>query len=125
MLRHSSFRWAGPKRSIEPYFARVTSQSRSQTAPKGKRDHRKQLKGLVGASRFELETSCAQGRRATRLRYAPTRGMILPQFGQYRKARDQFAHGVPSMTPQVFLALVEFRKSLSHVRYIKHRVITE
>ena len=26
---------------------------------------------LVGASRFELETSCAQGRRATRLRYAP------------------------------------------------------
>ena len=30
-------------------------------------------KGLVGASRFELETSCAQGRRATRLRYAPTR----------------------------------------------------
>ena len=27
---------------------------------------------LVGASRFELETSCAQGRRATRLRYAPT-----------------------------------------------------
>jgi hypothetical protein len=29
------------------------------------------LAGVVGASRFELETSCAQGRRATRLRYAP------------------------------------------------------
>ena len=28
---------------------------------------------LVGAWRFELQTSCAQGRRATRLRYAPTR----------------------------------------------------
>ena len=27
---------------------------------------------VVGAWRFELETSCAQGRRATRLRYAPT-----------------------------------------------------
>ena len=27
---------------------------------------------LVGAWRFELQTSCAQGRRATRLRYAPT-----------------------------------------------------
>jgi hypothetical protein len=26
---------------------------------------------LVGAPRFELGTSCAQGRRATRLRYAP------------------------------------------------------
>jgi hypothetical protein len=30
------------------------------------------LKILVGASGFEPETSCAQGRRATRLRYAPT-----------------------------------------------------
>jgi hypothetical protein len=27
---------------------------------------------MVGASGFEPETSCAQGRRATRLRYAPT-----------------------------------------------------
>jgi hypothetical protein len=30
------------------------------------------LRRLVGAWRFELQTSCAQGRRATRLRYAPT-----------------------------------------------------
>jgi hypothetical protein len=29
-------------------------------------------KYLVGAWRFELQASCAQGRRATRLRYAPT-----------------------------------------------------
>ena len=28
---------------------------------------------VVGASGFEPETSCAQGRRATRLRYAPTK----------------------------------------------------
>jgi hypothetical protein len=27
---------------------------------------------LVGAARFELATPCAQGRCATRLRYAPT-----------------------------------------------------
>ena len=33
---------------------------------------RKSLKRMVGASGFEPETSCAQGRRATRLRYAPT-----------------------------------------------------
>src|SRR5713226_7100230 len=33
----------------------------------------KYLKSLVGAPRFELGTSCAQGRRATRLRYAPTK----------------------------------------------------
>ena len=30
------------------------------------------VKDLVGASGFEPEASCAQGRRATRLRYAPT-----------------------------------------------------
>jgi hypothetical protein len=30
------------------------------------------LRRLVGAWRFELQASCAQGRRATRLRYAPT-----------------------------------------------------
>ena len=30
------------------------------------------LKSLVGAGRFELPTPCAQGRCATRLRYAPT-----------------------------------------------------
>ena len=32
---------------------------------------------LVGAPRFELGTSCAQGRRATRLRYAPTCSALL------------------------------------------------
>jgi hypothetical protein len=37
---------------------------------------------LVGASGFEPEASCAQGRRATRLRYAPTSDtyMILLYF---------------------------------------------
>src|SRR5207302_1837436 len=37
----------------------------------------KYLKSLVGAPRFELGTSCAQGRRATRLRYAPTSSALL------------------------------------------------
>ena len=32
----------------------------------------KLLKTLVGAGRFERPTPCAQGRCATRLRYAPT-----------------------------------------------------
>jgi hypothetical protein len=35
------------------------------------------LTGLVGARGFEPRTSCAQGRRATRLRYAPTLGNNL------------------------------------------------
>jgi hypothetical protein len=33
------------------------------------------LKELVGARGFEPRTSCAQGRRATRLRYAPTEAL--------------------------------------------------
>ena len=45
------------------------------------RDSANSLTGLVGARGFEPRTSCAQGRRATRLRYAPTRaGLILAQL---------------------------------------------
>jgi|SRR5580692_6354171 hypothetical protein len=35
------------------------------------------LKSLVGAPGFEPGASCAQGRRATRLRYAPTLDTVL------------------------------------------------
>jgi hypothetical protein len=35
------------------------------------------LKGMVGAGRFERPTPCAQGRCATRLRYAPTGGTLV------------------------------------------------
>ena|GEM_PF-2483684 len=35
---------------------------------------------LVGAPRFELGTPCAQGRCATRLRYAPTGGELLLSY---------------------------------------------
>jgi hypothetical protein len=38
---------------------------------------------LVGAPRFELGTSCAQGRRATRLRYAPIVVTILAHFWEF------------------------------------------
>jgi hypothetical protein len=46
------------------------------------------LKTLVGAARFELATPCAQGRCATRLRYAPTTSFILkhPNVISFRKA---------------------------------------
>src|SRR5215467_10823832 len=40
----------------------------------------------VGARGFEPPTSCAQGRRATRLRYAPSkRGREVLDFGPARK----------------------------------------
>ncbi len=35
---------------------------------------------VVGAPRFELGTSCAQGRRATRLRYAPMSTSLPREF---------------------------------------------
>jgi hypothetical protein len=37
---------------------------------------------LVGAAGFELATPCAQGRCATRLRYAPTCLPMLPNCGR-------------------------------------------
>ena len=45
-----------------------------------------QLSELVGAARFELTTPCAQGRCATRLRYAPTFTalLILNHFANFR-----------------------------------------
>lgn len=38
---------------------------------------------MVGASRFELETSCTPSKRATRLRYAPTeeQSILLEKIG--------------------------------------------
>ena len=44
------------------------------------------LKTLVGAGRFERPTPCAQGRCATRLRYAPTfeASLILNHFLNFR-----------------------------------------
>src|SRR5262249_48828493 len=44
------------------------------------------LKDLVGAPGFEPGASCAQGRRATRLRYAPTGCalLILKQIPHFR-----------------------------------------
>ena len=44
----------------------------------GNKKHR-----LVGAPGFEPGASCAQGRRATRLRYAPTVTSILAYFWKF------------------------------------------
>jgi hypothetical protein len=42
---------------------------------------------MVGAGRFERPTPCAQGRCATRLRYAPTfqASLILNHFQKFRQ----------------------------------------
>ncbi len=52
--------------------------------------------GMVGARGFEPPTPCAQGRCATRLRYAPTDLIITdPRFGtgRWAKAVDGLAGG--------------------------------
>ena len=66
---------------------------------------RKLLISLVGAGRFERPTPCAQGRCATRLRYAPTafilhhfRTTLLRALGELRCCRGAFrltAHEAP------------------------------
>ena len=53
--------------------------------PNGRSQNVLQAKGiLVGARGFEPRTPCAQGRCATRLRYAPTLSaqLILNHFGE-------------------------------------------
>jgi hypothetical protein len=55
---------------------------------------------MVGAPRFELGTSCAQGRRATRLRYAPTGMHInytrLASRNVFQQASSDRAKTVPN-----------------------------
>jgi putative exosortase-associated protein (TIGR04073 family) len=59
---------------------------------------------MVGAVRFELTTSCTRNKRATRLRYAPTReekmtigvGKCNPQFFTQERAKVLYSRGVPS-----------------------------
>ena len=43
---------------------------------------------MVGAVRFELTTSCTRNKRATRLRYAPTREEKMPT--EEAKSNPQF-----------------------------------
>src|ERR1019366_7534569 len=54
--------------------------------PRSQESGCKLLKTLVGAGRFERPTPCAQGRCATRLRYAPTfsASLILNHFPNFR-----------------------------------------
>jgi hypothetical protein len=45
-----------------------------------------QIRKMVGAPGFEPGTSCAQGRRATKLRYAPTARQNIPANTTCRNA---------------------------------------
>jgi hypothetical protein len=79
MLEHySHIRMEAKRRAVESLDnVTITSQfevwqrrAEQQQAPQ---DARRKRITLVGARRFELLTPCAQGRCATRLRYAPTK----------------------------------------------------
>jgi hypothetical protein len=98
------------------------------------------LKGLVGAPGFEPGTSCAQGRRATRLRYAPIikSATILPQIicacqrilrGSGRRSLTNLFkkrhYRMSTMTMQVFFSRRQFRKSLSKLRKEEDRIISK
>ena len=69
---------------------------------------RKLMQKLVGAPGFEPGTSCAQGKRATRLRHAPRRaGVRSQEFGveslvSYPQA-DAISpcHGAPVLAPNL------------------------
>src|SRR5260370_35486304 len=62
-----------PRRFASPNFSYCSQLHHNAAARKSTLCKLLIYKSLVGASGFEPEASCAQGRRATRLRYAPTR----------------------------------------------------
>src|SRR5882672_7735839 len=61
-----------PRRFASPNFSYCSQLHHNAAARKSTLCKLLIYKDLVGASGFEPEASCAQGRRATRLRYAPT-----------------------------------------------------
>src|ERR1035438_2992264 len=69
------------KKRLTIFFARSVAGS-CDPARNGDLCDTEQEKNLVGAPGFEPGTFCAQGRRATRLRYAPI-------FLVYRKSRSE------------------------------------
>src|SRR5436305_8570742 len=71
-LRNCVVRWKASARGETLKLRRGPRKSlRSQMSPRP-RELTNLLKALVGARGFEPPTPCAQGRCATRLRYAPT-----------------------------------------------------
>src|SRR4029453_5094132 len=67
------------------------------------------MRFLVGATGFEPATPCAQGRCATRLRYAPTVVFIIPRALQLARHLD---HRSPEAEPreQLLRGAILFRR---------------
>jgi hypothetical protein len=65
------------------------------------------VRGVVGAWRFELQPSCAQGRRATRLRYAPANPVV--GVAMFRQALDSMRVIHPAAEEKQ-LAMEKFEK---------------
>src|SRR4030095_16113019 len=89
---------------------------------------------MVGASRFELPPPCAQGRCATRLRYAPskTRAILHTEgtksrfCGTCEKLRQdlyQLLERFASMADLCFRFAVKFAESFSQRRVKKQWII--
>src|SRR5438874_11437539 len=51
---------------------------------------------MVGATGFEPATPCAQGRCATRLRYAPTRSILPPRPRSRRRLQRRAVRDAPA-----------------------------
>jgi hypothetical protein len=76
---------------------------------------------LVGARGFEPPTPCAQGRCATRLRYAPTGNalLILNQFDELRLRRtDRFWCNCAKTVPKTQNPSVDPRSVITDVAFV-------
>src|SRR6516225_3914007 len=92
---------------------------------------------MVGARRFELPTPCAQGRCATRLRYAPSRkpavilhvrcpkSSLFCASNQVAKCRSQSLERLAAMADVCLGFAVNFAESLAHGWIKKDRVVAK
>ena len=81
MTAMARYQWRGNARDQPPRLRGIYRlQNHLQRVLDRRRKRPKWLKRLVGAARFELATPCAQGRCATRLRYAPTFQQLTASF---------------------------------------------
>ena len=85
---------------LEPVYPARRCNDRAAISGMLKMSRRTNEEGLamVGAWRFELQTSCAQGRRATRLRYAPIEEMLAHAGWRFRRSCPSNSRAFPDCT---------------------------
>ncbi len=72
---------------------------------------------MVGVERFELPTSCTQSRRATRLRYTPTRRYQINNNSFYQNNRARMIRIKIILVNPILVVILSLKDSYKIIRY--------